>query len=1078
MDSCFGIEGYKREETMILEGMMPYFDYGVCRRGAGYARSGKIVSLRKDQNGLHAKVQGMRTYDVDIRLGGEPGKVSWSCTCPYFEDVGPCKHIWACLIEAEEFLEDIYLGNDVSLEMETVSEPEKGYDWREAIRHVKAHTIERPAGSVLSAGEVIHYLIDIEQLLSNTEVYVSVLTTRPLKNEKGWTKYKPLKIGCADIMRLPDEADRRILPILRGNSRNMGYWGAYSVASDYSLSIDALSMVLGDMAGTGRLVARDRFGKTQFLALEEGVVWKFALDVHREPGSSEYVIEGYLRKDGEEIPLLEPDVLLITGWMILKGRLVRYEHGGNFHWIAQLRKNSRITVPEKDTAVWLPEFLECERPRTRFPEELSVTEQTGKPTPRLNVHADERVYSPDTVQVSLSYRYGNEAVQSNDPRKGFFDNENRVLVRRDLSSEKKCLEKLNDLPVRLKRYPGRDHNTSVPGEIRKADLGGIVHSLLDMGWEVYAQGKPYRRASSFQINVCSGTDWFGLNGGVEFDGKEIPMPQILKSVRAGERMLKLGDGSVGILPEEWLNQLELIAGTGEISKKEVRFGKSQVFLLDALLAGRQEVAWDETSDKLRKELRQFSGAQPINEPEGFRGELRQYQREGMGWFNFLDRFGFGGCLADDMGLGKTVQVLALLEARRKSGKGPSLVVAPSSVVANWVAEANRFVPALSAIDHTGIKRSKTESELGSADLFVTSYATLRRDIVWLRNIDFDYVILDEAQAIKNANTATAKAARLIKGEHRLALSGTPIENHLGELWSLFEFLNPGMLGRGTAFERALSKGGLDLEDDMQNLICKAIRPFIMRRTKEQVAKELPEKHEETVFCELPTTQRKKYDELREYYRQQLSRKIETNGLKKSKIIVLEALLRLRQMACHPGLIDSRNGAKSSGKMDLLMEQIEDIIAEGHKALVFSQFTKMLGLVRRRLDARKITYEYLDGRTRNRAEHVNRFQTDPSCPLFLISLKAGGTGLNLTAADYVILLDPWWNPAVETQAIDRTHRIGQTRKVFAYRLVAKDTVEERILELQARKRKLAESIIKADSNLLRSLSREDLEMLLS
>jgi SNF2 family DNA or RNA helicase len=312
----------------------------------------------------------------------------------------------------------------------------------------------------------------------------------------------------------------------------------------------------------------------------------------------------------------------------------------------------------------------------------------------------------------------------------------------------------------------------------------------------------------------------------------------------------------------------------------------------------------------------------------------------------------------------------------------------------------------------------------------------------------------------------------------LALSGTPIENHLGELWSLFEFLNPGMLGRGTAFERALSKGGLDLEDQMQNLICNAIRPFIMRRTKEQVAKELPEKHEETVFCELPSTQRKKYNELRDYYRQQLSKKIETNGLKKSKIIVLEALLRLRQMACHPGLINNGNSSKSSGKMDLLMEQVEDIVAEGHKALVFSQFTKMLGLVRRRLDARKMTYEYLDGRTRKRDEHVNRFQTDPSCPLFLISLKAGGTGLNLTAADYVILLDPWWNPAVETQAIDRTHRIGQTRKVFAYRIVAKDTVEERILELQARKRKLADSIIRADENLLRSLTRKDLELLLS
>ena len=310
------------------------------------------------------------------------------------------------------------------------------------------------------------------------------------------------------------------------------------------------------------------------------------------------------------------------------------------------------------------------------------------------------------------------------------------------------------------------------------------------------------------------------------------------------------------------------------------------------------------------------------------------------------------------------------------------------------------------------------------------------------------------------------------------MSGTPIENHLGELWSLFEFLNPGMLGTATVFSSVTSGNGANVDGDMRELLSHALRPFILRRTKQQVASDLPEKTEETIYCELAPAQRKLYNELRGYYRQNLLAKVDKTGIGKAKIMVLEALLRLRQAACHPGLIDKKKAGHASAKLDVLLGQLEDVAAEGHNVLVFSQFTSMLAIVRSRLDTRKICYEYLDGRTRNRAERVERFQTDAECGVFLISLKAGGLGLNLTAADYVVLLDPWWNPAVEAQAIDRAHRIGQTRPVFAYRLVAKDTVEERILELQKSKRALADSIITADNSLIRDLSREDLELLLA
>ena len=398
---------------------------------------------------------------------------------------------------------------------------------------------------------------------------------------------------------------------------------------------------------------------------------------------------------------------------------------------------------------------------------------------------------------------------------------------------------------------------------------------------------------------------------------------------------------------------------------------------------------------------------------------------------------------------------------------------PRSLVFNWIEEAARFAPEMRVLDYTGTDRS-TEL-VKDHDLVLTTYGTLRRDAAHLKDIEFDYVILDEAQAIKNATTASSKAARLLQGRHRLALSGTPVENHVGELWSLFDFLNPGLLGTATAFQQGAGVRARSDRSDLE-LLSRAIRPFILRRTKQQVAPELPERTEQTIHCELEDAQRKLYDDLRDRYRRTLLAQVDRDGLNKSKMQVLEALLRLRQAACHPALVDQRRGAESSAKFDVLLPRLAELVEDGYKALVFSQFTTLLGLLRPRLEASGIVYEYLDGRTRDRAARVERFQNDPDCRVFLISLKAGGLGLNLTAAEYVFLLDPWWNPAAEAQAIDRAHRIGQTRHVFAYRLIARDTVEEKVAELQQSKRELADAILTADAGLIRSLSREDLEWL--
>jgi SNF2 family DNA or RNA helicase len=489
------------------------------------------------------------------------------------------------------------------------------------------------------------------------------------------------------------------------------------------------------------------------------------------------------------------------------------------------------------------------------------------------------------------------------------------------------------------------------------------------------------------------------------------------------------------------------------------------------------VSLDQTFITIRDELRRFDRIDAAEPPGSFTGALRHYQSEGLGWLLFLERFGFGGCLADDMGLGKTVQVLALLAGRRaghEQDRPPALVVVPRSLIFNWKQEAARFAPALRILDHTGMDRSKSAEAFDPYDVVLTTYGTLRRDVLLFKDVTFDYCILDESQAIKNASSESAKAVRLLKGRHRLALSGTPVENHLGELWSLFEFLNPGMLGQASVFQAG---AGRNPDPESRALLARALRPFILRRTKDQVAPELPAKTEQTLYCDLEPAQRKLYDELREHYRLSLLGRLD-GDLRRSKIQVLEALLRLRQAACHPGLIDKERQGEGSAKLEMLLPQLREVLGEDHKALVFSQFTSLLAIVRAQLDEDSITYEYLDGRTRDRAAKVERFQSDPDCKLFLVSLKAGGVGLNLTAAEYVYLLDPWWNPAVEAQAIDRTHRIGQERPVFAYRLIARDTVEEKVLELQKTKRALADAIIGADNSLIRDLKREDLELLLS
>ncbi len=615
-------------------------------------------------------------------------------------------------------------------------------------------------------------------------------------------------------------------------------------------------------------------------------------------------------------------------------------------------------------------------------------------------------------------------------------------------------------------------------ELEAAALFALLPALEADGWQVWLRKTRVRSGARITGRVSSGIDWLDLQLDASFDGEAADPAALVEALRDGQQLVRLRDGSHGVMPAEWLERHRALARVGELEDGVLRVPRTRAMLLDVLLADLPEVTADARFRKLRGRLTGFAGIAPGAEPKRFAGTLRPYQREGLGWLGFLREIGFGGCLADDMGLGKTVQVLAALAEHRRGRRSgrPWLVVAPKSVVWNWMDEARRFVPGIRAVEYTGRERTARRAELARAELVVTTYATMRLDAELLSGIEFDTVVLDEAQTIKNPDAQVTKAARLLRAEHRLALSGTPVENHLGDLGSIFEFLNPGMLGDvGTL--RALTAARTEPPGELAPL-ARALRPFLLRRTKAQVLPDLPARTEQVLHCKLEGAQRRFYDQLRDGYRASLLARVARDGMARSTMHVLEALLRLRQAACFPGLVTPARAADGSAKLDLLIERLVEVRASGQKALVFSQFTKLLAEVRTRLEAAGIEHEYLDGKTRDRAERCARFQSDAGCGVFLISLKAGGTGLNLTAASYVFLLDPWWNPAVEAQAIDRSHRLGQTQPVFAYRLIAEGTVEDKILELQRSKRELLEGLFAENTGQLASLSADDLAVLLA
>jgi SNF2 family DNA or RNA helicase len=580
--------------------------------------------------------------------------------------------------------------------------------------------------------------------------------------------------------------------------------------------------------------------------------------------------------------------------------------------------------------------------------------------------------------------------------------------------------------------------------------------------------------STISLSIVEGRDWFDVNAIVMFGEFEIPFIRLRKHIVNKIREYQLPNGEIVIIPEEWFAQYSALFSLMD-EENELRLRKHHVSLVLELQAG--SLARVTINNKLAK-LQDFDQIDDIPLPKGFKGELRPYQKAGYNWMNFLRSYNFGGCLADDMGLGKTIQTLAMLQHEKERGAtGANLLIMPTSLIYNWEKEAQKFAPELKLLIYTGANRVKNPELFANYDLVLTSYGTARVDIDIIKNYHYNYIILDESQAIKNPSSQITKEVAKLYSKSKLVLSGTPIENSTLDLWSQMNFVNPGLLGTQSFFKKrflnVIEKGN---DETAMKKLHAIIKPFVLRRHKSQVATELPAKVENIRYCRMSEEQEHVYEEVKSSFRNNILEQIEKNGFTKSQIMILTGLTKLRQLANHPKMVDDTY-EDSSGKFVEIIEMLENTIQSDHKVLIFSQFVKHLGIVREYLDKNNITYAYLDGTTRDREEQVNLFQNNPEVKVFLISLKAGGVGLNLTAADYVFILDPWWNPAAEAQAIDRAHRIGQDKTVFIYKFITKNSVEEKILALQNAKLRLSTDLITTEESFVKSLSKTDISALL-
>ncbi|MFQ5603651.1 MAG: SNF2-related protein [bacterium] len=1033
----------------------------IYARGVNYYKSGRVQIIEIEHDHFKAFVSGTEDYLVEVEADEDGDWYFAECNCPYWAD---CKHIVAALLTAKDYYD------------KAGEYPQKPGD-QNSWQHYFTQIQPEPAG-LHSESRRWRLLYVLKKDLTNWNLSPQRAL---IKKDGSLGVFKHIaNYESAEDKFAQTSNDKMVMSFLN-NWRSSYLYGFHYYDNLHSFRCGEKVGAVFSLLRQSLCFLQKKDGTTRPLKFAEQ---KAQIQFRMQKDNDQTKLFPFLLFNESESPFNEDYFVLSSDpvWILKEDLLIEITGMNNAACLIPFtRSEYDVTIPKED----MPQFLSLVTSQLDLFENLQLPE--GAKTNTTDEITEKRLYLnelEDSVIVNLRFCYGPVEVDLHDSRRALWGTGEKansfVKVVRNFEEEAAALQLLQSTNVKMTsdgRILTRKNKTLewLMTEIPPLTARGFVI----FGEENLNRFKVNRSTAQVRVSVESGIDWFDLNVEIDFDGILLSLKELKKALKQKSPYVKLADGSTAHLPKSWLDRFRHVMNLSEEEKDRLKLSSFHVTLIDELFAEASQKNFDKRFYHKLQQLKTFENIQPMPTPDTLKGELRPYQKSGFEWLYFLKDFQFGGCLADDMGLGKTVQALTILLACYQNGaKQPSLIVAPTSVIFNWLDEIQRFAPSLRVYNQTGSDRERTTKNYQDYEIILTSYGTLRRDIFFLKDVQFHYVILDESQYIKNPLSQTAKAVKLLKSQHRLALTGTPVENTTIELWSLFSFLNPGLLGNLNYFKGAFAKPiEKNRDQNTAELLRKIVFPFLLRRTKDEVEKDLPPKVENVIYCEMSPQQEKIYKQWRDYYRAALLKQIEDVGLDKSRMNVLEGLTKLRQIACHPLLVEKEFPSKV-GKYDTLIEYVEEILAEDHKMLVFSQFVRMLTIIRKYLDSARIPYEYLDGKTRDRKSCVERFQTDKTCKIFLISLRAGGTGLNLTAADYVIHYDPWWNPAVEAQATDRTHRIGQDKHVFVYKMIAKDTVEEKIMQLQERKKELVSSIITTDAGLFKQLTAEDIEVLFS
>jgi non-specific serine/threonine protein kinase len=1060
-------------------GSFPYISYTIFQSGrVDYYQKRVHVSAFDGQSATCQVNDEARVFTVSLSAETKQ-QIHAYCDCGQASKGAICKHIVASLFAARDYIAQ-----------------EGGNHWQYRLMQALESTPKEKAARALRTRFAIVMGLLRERYADDT--YNFRLVPYFIKSQK-WS-------GVEELARLPDqvernkklEKDRTWAVAVESAYRTLDHRAVVNMPAEGVHLFNLMLKIGGFFASSSGfatylplmakmdvpvfLMTSHNFFKTRLQLLTEPVKVEAAL---ARDGAA-YSLQAGVDLFGETFTTIKGSLQIVTSdpaWVLAGHYLVPVENPEALKFLSYLP----LTIPAGGEQEFRSRFLHPIVERLPLHGDVVTwTDVDTNPVPRLYLSDDKGAlravlkFGYDAYEVDVDAKTGSFTMQDVSNSWGM------VRIHRRWIEEDRYYQLLTDVRFGLKRSTKLHQVGGFELRSRMHPFDFLIHAiprLVEAGFVVYGEeslktARVNRYAPTISLNISSGVDWFDVNAEVHFGDQKVDLQAVRRALRKKERYVKLADGSVGQIPDDWLERYKKLFDLAEETETGLRVRDYHLPLVDTLLedAGESQVS-DEFIGR-RDRLRSFDHIQPQPVPAGFSGELRPYQVSGLEWLHFLHEYGFGGCLADDMGLGKTIQLLAFLQSLREQGKleGTSLLVVPKSLIANWLREAERFTPGLRFLEYIGNSRKKDAEVFKDYDVILTTYGTMLRDIDFLRKVEFLYVVLDESQNIKNPLAQSSKAARLVNARHRLVMTGTPVQNNTFELWSQFAFLNPGLLGSMDYFRHEfVTPIESKTSEKTVQLLRRLVYPFILRRTKEQVAPELPPRTERVLYIDMEPAQRKLYNHTRDYYRGKLLGMIEEEGMDDARMKILEGLLRLRQLCIHPRLMDD-NYRGSSPKFDVLLETIENLHSEGHKALIFSQFVKTLHLLQVELDQRHIPYAYLDGQTVDRQAQVDLFQNDPAIPLFLISLKAGGVGLNLTSADYVIHIDPWWNPAVEMQAADRAHRIGQDKPVFIYKIIARNSVEEKILELQEHKKELVDKLIGAEGSFFKSITKEDVKAL--